>query len=284
MKKIRPSLAGSFYPSTKQDCLDEIEEMNKRVKIIDDKNLKYIAGIVPHAGWFYSGSIANSVFQNLKNKNAAVELIVLYGGHFPANYKTRIVNADICETPLGEIKINNEVVKILKNQIKELSEEESFGSDNTIEVQLPFIKYYFPDVELVIIRVAANQIAYSIGKIASSLTQKYKTIFIGSTDLTHYGMRFGFTPAGIGEKAVRWVKEQNDKRIVDLAVNVEYEKIIEEAEKNYNACCPGSLAALVATAHFFNIKKGALVEYKTSYDVLPEGAASDFVGYMGVIF
>lgn len=280
-------LAGSWYPYSQKECIAQIESMNKSVKIIDDKNLKYIAGIVPHAGWFFSGSITNNVFHNIYLKNKNINLVILYGGHFPASYTTKIMAKGVCETPLGNIEIDVEAANFFKENLPDIEDENynSIEPDNTIELQLPFIKYYFNDAKMVPLRVGANKLALEIGRIAAELKNKYNAIFIGSTDLTHYGMRYGFSPAGKGAKALNWVKEVNDKRIIDLSVNAEYTKILDEAERNSNACCPGSLTALLATVHYLNIQKGYLIEYKTSYDIAPEHSSpSEFVGYEGVIF
>ena len=51
------------------------------------------------------------------------------------------------------------------------------------------------------------EIALELGK---------KILILGSTDLTHYGYNYGFTPKGTGEAAVEWVKNENDRKIVDL--------------------------------------------------------------------
>ncbi len=75
-----------------------------------------------------------------------------------------------------------------------------------------------------------------------------KTIVIGSTDLTHYGYNYAFTPKGVGPEAVEWVKRENDKRIVDLMDRMDEEGVISDAAKNHNACCAGAAASAIVAA------------------------------------
>ena len=104
---------------------------------------------------------------------------------------------------------------------------------------------------------------------------------LGSTDLTHYGYNYGYTPKGVGEDAVAWVKSVNDKRVVDLMVKMDSKGIIDEALENHNACCSGAAGAAVAAVRELGCKRGEKITYSTSYDIRPD---SSFVGYVGIVF
>jgi hypothetical protein len=108
-----------------------------------------------------------------------------------------------------------------------------------------------------------------------------ETIILGSTDLTHYGYNYGYTPKGVGEEAVNWVKNENDKRVVDLMVAMDAPAVVEESLKNYNACCSGAAATAIAAAKGLGAEKGEKLVYCTSYDIRPD---SSFVGYVGILF
>jgi AmmeMemoRadiSam system protein B len=106
---------------------------------------------------------------------------------------------------------------------------------------------------------------------------------LGSTDLTHYGPGYRFTPVGVGPGTLAWSKE-NDRRIIQLALEMKAENIIPEARSHHNACGAGAIAAAVATARTLGAQKGVLLEHITSYEVRSEGEIEDFVGYTGIIF
>ena len=106
-------------------------------------------------------------------------------------------------------------------------------------------------------------------------------IILGSTDLTHYGYNYGYTPQGVGEKALDWVKYENDKKIIDLMLEMNAEGVIEEALKNSNACCSGAAAAAIAASKKLGAVNGNKLIYQTSYDIRPD---TSFVGYAGVVF
>jgi Predicted dioxygenase len=51
---------------------------------------------------------------------------------------------------------------------------------------------------------------------------------------------------GRGRDAVNWVRYENDRRIVELMLDLEPEKVISESLNNRNACCGGAAAAAIA--------------------------------------
>jgi hypothetical protein len=104
---------------------------------------------------------------------------------------------------------------------------------------------------------------------------------LGSTDLTHYGYNYGYAPKGVGKAAVDWVKNENDRRLVDLILRMDAEEVIRESLTNHNACCSGAVAAAIAAAKKLGARQAQKLFYATSYDVRPDNS---FVGYVGVVF
>jgi len=157
------------------------------------------------------------------------------------------------------------------------------GADNTIELQLPLVKYFFPKARILPVGVAPREEALRLGEeVGQLITGKgLKALVIGSTDLTHYGINYGFTPKGVGEEALQWVKQNNDKKMTDLMVQMDAPGMLEEARASQNACCVGAAAAAISAAKKLGGRKGELLVYRTSYDVQPH---TSFVGYAGVIF
>ena len=61
-----------------------------------------------------------------------------------------------------------------------------------------------------------SEVDWVVGQIIKAQSDK-KYVCIGSTDLTHYGPKYGFTPEGAGLSGIEWAKEANDKSFIDLA-------------------------------------------------------------------
>jgi AmmeMemoRadiSam system protein B len=106
-------------------------------------------------------------------------------------------------------------------------------------------------------------------------------VVLGSTDLTHYGPNYGFAPQGVGEQAVDWVRNKNDRRVIDRMLALDGEGVIAEGLRNQNACCAGAAAATAEAARRLGAEHGLELVYAMSYDIRPD---SSFVGYVGVLF
>ena len=278
----KPDLAGAWYPGGEREVCKTIEGYIAGVQIPKEP-YRGIGGIVPHAGWYFSGRTAFSVFYSISKKSSP-SLIWLFGMHLPPQGPDYIFIDDGYETPLGRLPLHVEAAGMLLDSFDFLKEDsKGYSQDNTIEVQLPFVKYLFPEARIVTVGVSPARRAYEIGERAASISQELgaESCFIGSTDLTHYGPNYSFSPHGTGKDAVRWVKEENDKPIVDAFLQADWEGALHSALSRQDACCPGAVAAAIGAVRRTGIKKGVLVQYTTSYDINPD---SSFVGYAGVVY
>jgi len=286
--KRQMRFAGSFYPRRESECKNMIENFLRDVSKPDDFE-KVIAGIVPHAGWIFSGKISFAVFNVIK-KN--IDTFILFSAnHCAWISKSAIMAEGVWETPLGQIEIDKDIAKQILKTGKIYIEDnpDAHADEHSIEVQLPFIKFLFPMAKIVPIMLVTTNDAVRVGEIVGEIvqneTEKGKRIaIIGTSDLTHYGLNYGFASKGHGNDALKWVKEVNDKRMINLMLNLEYDKITEETDKHKNACGPGAISATLASAKILGSKKGNLIRYATSYDVFPEYGMDSFVGYAGILF
>lgn len=145
------------------------------------------------------------------------------------------------------------------------------------------VKYFFPDAKLLALRSPASLKAKELGEAVAETAQRegISVLAVGSTDLTHYGPNYGFLTKGIGPSAVEWVRKENDKGFVDRALKMDTEGLLKHAEENDSACSAGAAASAVATCKALGAKKGILLDYYTSYEILPDDS---FVGYAGILF
>lgn len=277
----RRGLARGWYPVDQRDCQREIESFLEGWS--PPSRLKTVkGGIVPHAGWYFSGRLAARVFHLLKQLAGKVDLIVLYGGHLGPNDIPRLVMEQEWETPLGPVEIETEVSKELIRKI-DLKPESPTSGDNTIEIHLPMIRYFFPGSKLLALRSPSSPKAVTLGEEVARLSNEkgLTSLSIGSTDLTHYGPNYGFVSKGIGPSALRWVREENDRRLIDYALKMDAGAVIQHANERDSACSAGAAASAIATCKTLGADKGLLIDYYTSYDILPD---ESFVGYAGIVY
>ena len=274
-------LPQGWYPQSSDECAKTIREYVNSIPENEIPKDKLIGAIVPHAGWYFSGKLAARVLYSLKSKSK-IDLVILNGGHMGPDDLPRVVSEETCETPLGDIDVDQDFLKTLMKKI-EVKKESPSSEDNTIEIQLTMVKYFFPNVRLIAIRPPFSAKAIELGReIAGIAEEKGLSILaIGSTDLTHYGPNYGFLTKGTGPASVEWVKNVNDKGFIDCAVKMDAKGLIDHALKNDSACSAGAAASALATCEALGSKKGVLLDYYTSYDIM---ADNSFVGYAGIVY
>jgi MEMO1 family protein len=294
MQTRKPAVAGQFYADDKRTCLREIKQR------IEDRNLPkqlpeaIVAGIVPHAGWMFSGDVAGLVFNAVRSVHAHVDTFIIFGAvHYPYGKGAAVYGKGAWQTPLGEVAIDEAVAAAIVESCANADQNEGAHQfEHSIEVQVPFVQYLFPEAKIVPIMVPPAEFSVAFGAevgevIVSKLNGGKKIICIGSTDLTHYGPRYGFDPKGTGDAAIKWAKEVNDKEFIDYAIAMNAEKILHTALQNQNACGAGAAAATVTAAKQLGKTKGYLLAHTHSNEVMERKygqSSEESVGYAGIIF
>ncbi len=271
-KRILPP---GWYPDSKSDVLEILKKWEKTE--VSNPEILPTAGIVPHAGWGFSGETAFNVFRHFPD---TIETFVVIGGHLPPGSPPLAFMEEGFETPLGDIFSDTDLLRSINKGNPFIPDT---TADNTIEIQLPIIKYLFPDSRIVGIRTPPSRSSEKIGKnIFNICRNSGKRIgVIGSTDLTHYGYPYGFTPMGTGKTAEEWVRNKNDRDIIQALLSMDANSVISLANKKKAACSAGGATAAVSFAVEAGVKKGILLDYHTSSDI---SRSDSFVGYAGVLF
>lgn len=275
--------AGGWYPQHEAACKKQIRQFLSAAPDSGQDASGWMAGIVPHAGWHYSGRIACQVIARLKDPDP-VDLVVVFGMHLHPGSANIMMPEGAWETPLGELPVATGLAEALIGQFEfQLESPHRFIQDNTVELQLPFIKHLLDPIEFLAIGVPPRPASLDIGRAVVDWTRengKHLKI-IGSTDLTHYGPGYGFSPHGEGKGALAWVREQNDHRVIEAMLAMDPEQVIDEGLGHQNACCAGAAATAIAAARHGGATRARAIAYATSYDKSP---GESFVGYAGVVF
>jgi len=290
MQTRKPVVAGQFYPADRETCLKQLRECLPSPEIEAPLPEPLVAGLVPHAGWTFSGPLAALVFSAVRQRRPNVGTFVVFGSaHGYFGHKPALDASDSWETPLGTIGIDTPFRDLLLDRGVAVIDSSAHHYEHSIEVQVPFIQHLFPNARLLPIIVSATEAAIALGNACADRlsASEASVVCIGSTDLTHYGPRYGFTPMGIGSEGLHWADGVNDRQFIDLALRLEPERLLANAIENCNACGPGAAAAVVTVARRLGARKGVLLAHTNSNEVMLRemGTTSrDSVGYGAIVF
>ncbi|MCP4540379.1 MAG: AmmeMemoRadiSam system protein B [Chloroflexi bacterium] len=283
----QPAVAGQFYPGDRAGCISQIKQYLP-AEPSPDVPEKIIAGLVPHAGWTYSGAMAAKVFAAIKAKSTPETFVLLSAMHKWSTSHPAVYANGSWNTPLGQIEVDEELATDILQTGDGLftNAPDAHAKEHSAEVQVPFIQHFFSEAKLLPILLPPDASAARAGEIIGQvINAAQKSIaVVGTTDLTHYGQAYyNFAPAGTGKPALEWTRA-NDERVIDLILDMRAEEIVAETSAHRNACGGGAIAATVAAARMMGAEKGHLLEYTTSYHVMPRGTATNFVGYAAIVF
>ena len=276
---VRPRmLPAGWYPKSADECQKEI---NGFLEGFAPPAGSWTAGVAPHAGWAFSGRAAARTLRTLSLKGS-VDRVVVFGGHLPGGHAPIAYGEDGIETPFGVSPLDREFSNGLVKSGMAVAAGANFA-DNTIEVLLPFVAYFFPNAKIIAVHSPSSGESISLARtIKKFLDEKdLSAIFVGSADLTHYGPNYGFSPKGAGPSSVKWVKEENDRSLVDNAVHMRADELIKDASILHTPCSAGPIASIIEVARLSGASQGLLLDYYTSYDVMP---GSSFVGYASIVY
>jgi AmmeMemoRadiSam system protein B len=274
MRVRKRYLPSGWYPSGARQIHEAIEHMLQGTR---PGPPSAVAGVAPHAGWEFSGAIALGVISRILR---SIDTIVIIGGHLGPSDGILCAFEDGYETPLGTIEADREVLEALQARMKL---EEDRYADNTVEVQLPFVRHFFPGTKALAMRASPSRDAVALGMHLAAIASETgrRLAVIGSTDLTHYGTNYGFQPAGMGERALKWVRDINDRRFIESCMAMDAEAAIERSLKERSACSAGGAVAAMTFARAAGSEPGRLVKYMTSHEIHP---SDSFVGYAGIVY
>lgn len=183
----QPFAAGRFYPADKETLTKDIAVLFRDCKKVPAK--KIVRAIIsPHAGYVFSGKTAAAAFSCIP-ENADYRNIFLIGSsHIMSFEGASVYNTGDYISPLGRIKVNIAVANELrKNKAFDFTTE-AHAQEHSLEVQIPFIQYYFKHTPSIIPIIIGTSNEKTIRQIAETLRPWFtpENLFIISSDFSHY--------------------------------------------------------------------------------------------------
>jgi|WetSurMetagenome_2_1015567.scaffolds.fasta_scaffold45225_2 MEMO1 family protein len=261
-----PVVAGQFYPGTPV----ALREMIKGMVEENAEKVEAVGVVLPHAGFVYSGPVVGAVLSKIKFEET---FIVLCPNHTGQGKLFSIMTSGTWKTPLGQVEIDTELAKLIQSDSRYLEEDSTAHFyEHAIEVQLPFLQYFRPQIKIVPIVMAQGNIATyrDIGTgIAKAIkTLKREAVIIASSDMTHY-------------ESAETVREK-DSRAIEAILKLDEEELVKRISKfDITMCGYGPAAVLIVAAKELGAGEVELVRYRTSGD--ETGDDSSVVGYAGLI-
>jgi MEMO1 family protein len=274
--RVRPPMvAGSFYPGPSAELGGLVDEL--LAADTAPPAGRPLGLIVPHAGYVYSGGVAGAAFARLAGSDTR-RVVVIAPSHFESFDHAAVYGGDYYETPLGRIRVDQELIRRLLRHFPSIRESErghrplpGGRGEHALEVQLPFLQRVLGDFTLVPI-VMGRQDFPICRDLARALTRESDstTLVVASSDLSHY---YPDSEARL-----------KDGLVIDAVRRWDYFGLRHYHEGGRcEACGIGPILTAMIYAGLAEGNHVEVVRYATSGDV-PPFRREGVVGYLAALF
>ncbi|KOH43384.1 AmmeMemoRadiSam system protein B [Sunxiuqinia dokdonensis] len=272
---IRNSIfTGSFYPGTASDLRQLVQDVYQiekdSIKLRLAKH-KLIGGIVPHAGYAYSGYEAIHFYDILKQSGQHFDTIVIinpnHTGYGTGWYNTSTYS--FWETPLGQVEADQQFLEALDI----VPNNKAHSLEHSGEVQLPFLQLYalapFAVVMITMNRQTVSSAVSLAAKIHQAAVQtKNSVLVIASSDFSHY--ESPQTALNKDQFAIDQILAKNVQKLYDAV-----------QEHQISACGYGPMMALIEYARLSGNKPAMeLLRKGNSGEVFPANKVVDYISFL----
>lgn len=255
------AVAGAFYPA-------EADSVRAFIKANETEELKERAAgvLVPHAGYIYSGGTAVRTLSSV----IIPDTVVLAGpNHTGVGPAVSVYPGGEWGTPLGDVPIASEIVDELCADRLFRKDATAHMQEHSLEVILPMLRYFNPQVRVVCITVKYLDIA-DIKRAAAHIAGcTDDALFVVSSDFNHF-------------ESVK-VTQEKDKVALDMLMKMDAEGLYwTVAEKQISMC--GVIPACIGI-EYCRIKNAVTpVFMEHTHSGVVNGDNSRVVGYAGLYY
>ena len=199
---LESTIAGTWYPGT-ADGIRAAAETWERSGSRDDSPPPAEPNILvlPHAGWTYSGEIAWRAVRCVRNAKFS-RVVVLAPSH-RAWIENRLVapESNAVSTPLGRIAVDNEWIDSLALLAPVVKNDKVHLAEHSAQIEYPLPQLAlggkFAIAPLVMGMLGKEQMEMCARALARLMDKD--TLLVISSDFTHYGSDFSYTPYGTAD-------------------------------------------------------------------------------------
>ena len=198
---LESTIAGSWYPETERGVRALCEKWESSAANVAPTAAEVPnVLILPHAGWAYSGETAWAAVRMVRG--AKFRRVVMLAPSHRAWIENRLVapEADAVSTPLGEIPIDRDWVDRLALVAPVARDNRIHAAEHSAQIEYPLLQVAlgrgFSIVPLVAGAFGADQMGMCVRALERLMDAE--TLLVLSSDFTHYGDDFSYTPYGSG--------------------------------------------------------------------------------------
>lgn len=238
MRIRQPYVATKFYPGNKKEIVSLLDSMVRKEAVKPDKSFfetTLTGGIVPHAGYIYSGYEAVHFFEYVKaSKNTFDTIFIIYPDHGGLGTSVSLDENDAWLTPLGKTEIDREFYSYLNLPEDSLPHQ----YEHSGEVILPMLQHFLPYSFKIVPASMTMQNPETARMTANAIVKannilKKKILIIASSDFSHY-----VSPEE-GEK--------KDAAVIDAILRLDLDNVYNQVLKNnVSVCGYGPIMTLLA--------------------------------------
>jgi AmmeMemoRadiSam system protein B len=193
---VGPTVAGQWYPEEAHDLAAEVDRLLGEVPSPPPRTSVPPAGVlVPHAGFVYSGAVAAHAFVRLRD--AALDRVVLLGpSHYADFAGAGLPRASAWRTPLGAVPFDDDALAALADLPGFSWRHGAYAREHSLEAEIPFLQRTLaPGFRLIPVLLGPGSSPRDLDAVAAGIaTVAGGAPVVTSSDLTHYGPRFGYVP------------------------------------------------------------------------------------------
>ena len=239
MGAVRPAaLAGGWYPADPGDLESMVAgflEQAGDVRLQSQAPLRAL--ILPHAGYRYSGAVAAKGVALLRGRHYK-RVLLLAPSHYGGFQGLSIAGVTAYRTPLGEVPLDRQAVQRLRISPLVGDHSRAHQREHSIEIELPLLQQALaPGWSLVPILVGRlkrddyPRLAALLRPLADA-----QTLVVVSSDFTHYGERFGYTPFGSGDGLAAHIRALDEGALARIR-NLDMAGFLDYREETGDTIC-----------------------------------------------
>ncbi|MBM4404295.1 MAG: AmmeMemoRadiSam system protein B, partial [Candidatus Cloacimonetes bacterium] len=222
----------------------------------------------PHAGYVYSGKCAAYGFQRISHL-AIDSFIIIHPSHRANSFGFSVSPFTSYQTPLGVLTIDKDIAGSLEVSGAEQIDPWYHQNEHSMEVQLPFIQYFYPETKICPVMMgdqspaSVETLSYALDKVLSAAEKQVMIVI--SSDLSHY------------HRAK--VAEALDTKVIEHINALDANALMSDLRKGECEACGGApIAVLLRLAALRNASRVEILNYTHSGHT--SGDHSQVVGYL----
>lgn len=290
----RMQFAGSWYPSDAARVRDVLAQSTRTARDADTDrgSVPSVGAILPHAGLSYSAR-GQQAFWSAAVLDGRHYVLVLSPSHYIGLPRAVVVGSthDRHETPFGWMPG-------LGVSLGDDRDDRGVEGEHGIELLLPALHHATDPAPTVVpllvgqlrsfheARAAAERVAARLAAAVPGIEPFRDLMILASSDFTHYGPRFRYTPHGALTDSVADRIRQEDLEIAQHAASGDLESYMAHVTaRDTTVCGRDAIALMLALAELFALKPtGTVLDYYTSREIGVAADDSSCVAYASVHF